>query len=49
LADKGLPFMMVLYDFLSKHIALLQESSRLAWLYTGVNDSMHLEHGAGST
>jgi hypothetical protein len=41
--------MMVLYDFLSKHIAPLLERSRPAWLYTGVNDSMCLEHGAGST
>jgi hypothetical protein len=37
--------MMVLHDFLSKCIATLQDRSRLAWLYTGVNDTTRLECG----
>jgi hypothetical protein len=49
LANKGLTSMMVLYDFLLKHIAPLQERSCPAWLYTGVNDSTRLERGTGST
>jgi hypothetical protein len=49
LADKGLTSMMVMYDFLPKHIAPLQECSRPAWFYTGVNDSTRLECGTGLT
>jgi hypothetical protein len=49
LADKGLTSMVVLYNFLSKCIAPFQELSRLAWLYTEVNDYMRLERGTGST
>jgi hypothetical protein len=41
LADKGLTSMMVMYDFLSKCIAPLQERSHPTWLYTGVNNSTH--------
>jgi hypothetical protein len=40
--------MMVMHDFLSKRIAPLQDRSRPAWLYTGVNDTTRLEHGDGS-
>jgi hypothetical protein len=49
LAGKGLTSMMVLYDFLSKRVAPLQERSYPVWLCTRVNDSTHLEHGARST
>jgi hypothetical protein len=36
--------MMVLHDYLSKRIALLQERVHLAWMYTRVNDTTRLEH-----
>jgi hypothetical protein len=39
--------MMVLHDFLLKHIAPLQDHSHLTWPYTVVNDGMRLEHGDG--
>jgi hypothetical protein len=39
LAEKGLTSMMVLHDYLSKHIVPLQEHVRPAWMYTGVNDT----------
>jgi hypothetical protein len=45
LAEIGLSSMMVLHDFLSKHITPLHDRSRPVWLYTGVNDAMRLEHG----
>jgi hypothetical protein len=35
--------MMVLHDFMSKRIAPLQDHSRPAWLYTGMNDATWLE------
>jgi hypothetical protein len=35
--------MMVLHDFLSKRIALIQDRARSAWLYTDLNDTMRLE------
>jgi hypothetical protein len=41
---------MVLHDFLSKRLAPLQDrATRPAWMYTGVNDIMRLEHGPGSS
>jgi hypothetical protein len=41
---------MVLHDFLSKHLVPLQDQShRPAWMYTGVNDIMWLDHGPGSS
>jgi hypothetical protein len=40
---------MVLHDFLSKHLVLLQDRShRPAWMYTRVNDIMRLDCGPGS-
>jgi hypothetical protein len=44
----GLTSMMMLHDYMSKRIAPLQERTRLAWLYTRVNDVMRLERGDGS-
>jgi hypothetical protein len=48
LAESGLTPMMVMHDFVSKHITPLQERTRPAWLYTRVNDVMRLERGDGS-
>jgi hypothetical protein len=48
LAESGLSSMMVLHDFLSKHITPLQDCSRPTWLYIGVNDATRLERGDGS-
>jgi hypothetical protein len=47
LAEKGLMSMIVLHDFLSKHITPLQERVRPVWLYTGGNDATRLERGPG--
>jgi hypothetical protein len=50
LAENGLTLLMVLHDFLSKHLAPLQgRSHRPAWIYTGVNDIMQLDHRPGSS
>jgi hypothetical protein len=50
LAKNGLTSLMVLHDFLSKHLAPLQDRShRPAWMYTGVNDIMRLDRGLGSS
>jgi hypothetical protein len=43
LAEGGLTSMMVLHDYVSKHIAPLQECTLSAWLYTRVNDVTRLE------
>jgi hypothetical protein len=43
LAEKGLTSMMVLHDYLSKHITPLQERTRPVWMYTKVNDATRLE------
>jgi hypothetical protein len=41
---------MVLHDFLSKHLAPLQDRShRPAWMYTGVNYIMRLDRGPRSS
>jgi hypothetical protein len=49
LAENDLTSLMVLHDFLSKHLAPLQDRShRPAWMYTGVNDIMRLDRGPGS-
>jgi hypothetical protein len=48
LAESGLTPMMVLHDYVSKHIMPLQERTRPTWLYTGVNDVTWLERGDGS-
>jgi hypothetical protein len=44
LAECGPSSMMVLHNFLSKHIRPLQDRSRPAWLYTMVNDATWLKH-----
>jgi hypothetical protein len=50
LAENGLTSLMVLHDFLSKHLAPLQDRShRPAWMYTGVNGIMRLDRGPGSS
>jgi hypothetical protein len=50
LAENGQTLLMVLHNFLSKHLAPLQDRShRLAWMYTGVNDIMRLDRGSGSS
>jgi hypothetical protein len=42
--------LMVLHDFLSQHLAPLQDRShRPTWMYTGVNDIMRLDRGFGSS
>jgi hypothetical protein len=40
--------MMVLHDYMLKHITPLQERTRPTWLYIGVNDVTWLERGDGS-
>jgi hypothetical protein len=49
LAENGVTSLMVLHDFLSKRLAPLQDRSHPAWMYTGVNDIMRLDHGPGSS
>jgi hypothetical protein len=48
LAEGGLTSIMVVHGYVSKCIAPLQERTRLAWLYNGVNDVTRLEHSDGS-
>jgi hypothetical protein len=48
LARGGLTSMMVLGDFLRRHIAPLQQRSRMACMFTGVNDCCRIVRGAGS-
>jgi hypothetical protein len=48
LAKDRITSMMVLHDYVSNRIAPLQECTRSAWLYIGVNDITQLEHGDGS-
>jgi hypothetical protein len=48
LAESWFTPMTVMHDFVLKHIVPLQERTRSAWLYTGVNDVTRLEHGDGS-
>jgi hypothetical protein len=45
LAENGVTSLMVLHDFLSKCLAPLQDRPHPAWMYTGVNDIMRLDHG----
>jgi hypothetical protein len=40
---------MMLHDFLSECLAPLQDHALPAWMYTGVNDIMRLDHGPGSS
>jgi hypothetical protein len=50
LAENGLTSLMVLHDFLSKHLAPLKDRSHFpAWMYTGVNDIMRLDRGPWSS
>jgi hypothetical protein len=49
LVENGLTSLMVPHDFLSKRITPLQDRPRPAWMYTGVNDIMWLDHGLGSS
>jgi hypothetical protein len=49
LAENGLTSLMVLHNFLSKHLAPLQDHPRPMRMYTGVNDIMQLDHGLGSS
>jgi hypothetical protein len=50
LAENNLTSLMVLHDFLLKHLAPLQDrSNRPTWMYTGVNDIMRLDRGPGSS
>jgi hypothetical protein len=48
LAENGLTPMMVLHDYVLKHIMPFQERTRLTWLYNGVNDVTQLKRGDGS-
>jgi hypothetical protein len=43
LAKNGLTSLMVLHDFLSRHLTPLQDRPCPAWMYTGVNDIMRLD------
>jgi hypothetical protein len=47
-ARGGLMSMMVLGGFLRCHIAPLQQRSRMACMFTGVNDCSRIVRGAGS-
>jgi hypothetical protein len=48
LTSHGLSVMMVLHDFLLRHIAPLQDSARMAWMYVGEGDTTGLVHGHNS-
>jgi hypothetical protein len=47
LARSGLTSMMVLGDFLKRRIAPLQQRSRMAYVYTGLNDCCRIARGSG--
>jgi hypothetical protein len=47
LARGGLTSMMVLGDFLKRRIAPLQQRSRMAYVYTGLNDCCRIARGPG--
>jgi hypothetical protein len=49
LVKNGLTSLMVLHDFLSKHLTPLQDRPRPVWMYTGVNDIMRLDRGSVSS
>jgi hypothetical protein len=48
LARGGLTSMMVLGDFLRRRIAPMQQRSRMACMFTGVNDCCRIVRGAGT-
>jgi hypothetical protein len=47
LARSGLTSMMVLGDFLKRRIAPLQQRTRMAYVYTGLNDCCRIARGPG--
>jgi hypothetical protein len=49
LAENSLSSLVVLHDFLSKHLAPLQDQPHPMWMYTGVNDIMGLDRGPRSS
>jgi hypothetical protein len=49
LVENGLTSLVLLHDFLSKHLAPLQDRPHPAWMYTGVNDIMGLDRGPRSS
>jgi hypothetical protein len=49
LAENGLTSLTMLHDFLLKHLTPLKDWPCPAWMYTGVNDIMRLDHGPGSS
>jgi hypothetical protein len=49
LAENGLTSLTMLHDFLLKHLTPLKDRPCPAWMYTGVNDIMRLDHGPGSS
>jgi hypothetical protein len=49
LAENGLTSLMVLHDFLSKHLTPLQDRPCPMWMYTGMNDIMRMDHELGSS
>jgi hypothetical protein len=48
LQRSGLTSMMVLGDFLKRRIAPLQQRSRMAYMYTGLNDCCRITRGPGA-
>jgi hypothetical protein len=48
LQRSGLTSLMVLGDFLKRRIAPLQQRSRMAYMYTGLNDCSRIMRGPGS-
>jgi hypothetical protein len=48
LQRSGLTSMMVLGDFLKRRIAPLQQRSRMAYMYTGLNDCCRIARGPGA-
>jgi hypothetical protein len=44
----GLTYLMVLGNFLKRRIAPLQQRSRMAYMYTGLNDCSRIVRGPGS-
>jgi hypothetical protein len=50
LTENGLTSLMVLHDFLSRHLTHLQDRpAHPAWMYTGVNGIMLLDREPGSS
>jgi hypothetical protein len=49
LVDNGMTSLMVLHDFLSRHLVPLQDQPFPTWMYTEVNDIMRLDRELGSS